>query len=1224
MNIKDINKLMANGKYDIALSEYIKLSENAPDFLKKILILNIEICKQRLKKTRLEKKIAVVIHVFYIDIFEYILEKLKDIKIDFIITTNKDKIDAVNKIAIKHQIACKILEIDNGGYDIYPFLRSINYILDEKYDYVCKLHTKKGLANLENIFSDEYRHTWLDMLMDPILKNQNRVEEICNYLSDNSDVAMVGSADFYKSAKWLAYNNEIYISKILHSLKRNLDPARDFGFFAGSIFWIRVDDLKSLLPLLDSTLLNDHLKLENKTGEFSSFWHAFERIFGVIGSLSGKENAIIYSGDINSENISIIKASHSRIPNGSPYGVGGNIDAFINFKKNSKKIRDSGEFNFDFYKKNYKLNHLNDDEILHHYLRYGSYERCNPNINFSTSYYWEENRDVSIARQNAFVHYLLHGRKSERVYFPAEENFSEIKNILKSDGRFDAEFYLKNNPDVKKSGMDPLDHYIRYGYLEKRQPCNEKYFDQIWYIQEYLQSWRTPVNPLLQNIKSSKKRRVLNRPDASSIKISDGVILENQIKRVCLFAGYDKDGIIDDYVIDLVKELSIYADVYYLADSEIAENELSKIRPYTINCWAFRHGEYDFGSYMRLCRYLVGWEKIRSYDELLLVNDSGYLIDSLSNVFRKMEKQKCDWWGLQATKGISATKDNFSNKYKEKISLSEVLEKKIFDYENDDVYDFLIGSYFLAFRKPLLEKGGELEKIINSVKKEKNKKNIILSYEIGITRRLIQKGFRPSTFIDYLHTFHPIYTKNHFELIADGFPLLKRFFLTENHYHVPKLRLWKNWLKEIKPNVDLGTIEKNLLRVADASKLYVSLNHPDDGSEWPQPLIGNEDLQKLDSVSKVDSNCWVFPVCAYTHNLSGNDRMVFEGIKNNPEIKKIILYRSKNIDFDGVNVESYPLMSVEGQKSLINSGYIFIKHSTSENIKFPIDFKKHKVVNLWHGIPLKRIGYASLDLKNKLDVIYKRHSECYSVICSSKIDKIAMASAFYPLSYHDVWLTGLPRNDVILMKEPELPKVYMDQLSSLKLLLNGRKLVLYAPTFRNAQHSSYYKFSKEEVLALYKILHRNNAVLGIREHMADKAQSYSSALIAPDAPVVNLGGDFYPDIEVIYRITNLLITDYSSCFIDFMLTGRPVISFAFDLKEYRDSERGFFYDIEYVFPGPIHQNFSDVLETIEKSLKEGENHDPEIYQHKRNMFFEKIDAENTKRLIAHVFDDMKA
>ena len=75
-----------------------------------------------------------------------------------------------------------------------------------------------------------------------------------------------------------------------------------------------------------------------------------------------------------------------------------------------------------------------------------------------------------------------------------------------------------------------------------------------------------------------------------------------------------------------LRDLSRFADVYYLADCPLEPGELDKLEPYTKGRWALRHGRYDFGSYSMLAKDLVGWDVIEQYDELVLANDSCYLV----------------------------------------------------------------------------------------------------------------------------------------------------------------------------------------------------------------------------------------------------------------------------------------------------------------------------------------------------------------------------------------------------------------------------------------------------------------------------------------------------------------------------------------------------------------------------------------------------------------------
>ena len=107
--------------------------------------------------------------------------------------------------------------------------------------------------------------------------------------------------------------------------------------------------------------------------------------------------------------------------------------------------------------------------------------------------------------------------------------------------------------------------------------------------------------------------------------------------------------IVDDTVVAYLRDLSRFADIYYLADCPLEPGELDKLAPYTKGRWAIRHGRYDFGSYSMLAKELVGWDVIEPYDELVLANDSCYLVQPFDRVFARMDAETADWWGLQAT-----------------------------------------------------------------------------------------------------------------------------------------------------------------------------------------------------------------------------------------------------------------------------------------------------------------------------------------------------------------------------------------------------------------------------------------------------------------------------------------------------------------------------------------------------------------------------------------------
>lgn len=170
-------------------------------------------------------------------------------------------------------------------------------------------------------------------------------------------------------------------------------------------------------------------------------------------------------------------------------------------------------------------------------------------------------------------------------------------------------------------------------------------------------------------------------------------------KRICLFAGYNAAGKVDDCVFCYLRELQKFADICYFADGELPPADKEKLKEYTLAAYGARHGKYDFGSWAELMR-LLGEEKLAEYDELILANDSCFGgFASFQPMFAEMEKRGLEAWGACGNHFI--------------MSFFVVVGRQVFTTE--------------AFRH-----------LFANIKKEKNKSLIIKKYERGLDD-LLQK-----------------------------------------------------------------------------------------------------------------------------------------------------------------------------------------------------------------------------------------------------------------------------------------------------------------------------------------------------------------------------------------------------------------------------------------------------------------------------------------------------
>lgn len=225
------------------------------------------------------------------------------------------------------------------------------------------------------------------------------------------------------------------------------------------------------------------------------------------------------------------------------------------------------------------------------------------------------------------------------------------------------------------------------------------------------------------------------------------------------------------------------------------------------------------------------------------------------------------------------------------------------------------------------------------------------------------------------------------------------------------------------------------------------------------------------------------------------------------------------------------------------------------------------VVQTWHGDRgFKKILYdasASVNKKRTLDKIYDNK---YTDICVAGSD---FGERVYRKSFHyygKVIKCGMPRNDKLMMPQQNLSHEIKRRLN----IKDDTKVLLYAPTFRG--HSPQEQESQFDICHALDVLEQNTEkwVCIIRSHIHAKRLITSSR---NDDRILDLST--YYDIADLLLVTDILITDYSSCSGDFVLCDKPIICLVNDLEEYKTSSRDLVDDIF---------NFGFVLSHNEKEL----------------------------------------
>ena len=238
-----------------------------------------------------------------------------------------------------------------------------------------------------------------------------------------------------------------------------------------------------------------------------------------------------------------------------------------------------------------------------------------------------------------------------------------------------------------------------------------------------------------------------------------------------------------------------------------------------------------------------------------------------------------------------------------------------------------------------------------------------------------------------------------------------------------------------------------------------------------------------------------------------------------------------------------------------------------------------KVIQLWHGKGMKKTGHDSpYSLKNRSRWLAPNlFTKFHKLIASSDYTAGLMASTFNVAS-EKILVTGLPRNDVL---HYQVAGAEIDSHPSFKKQLErghstgASKIIIYAPTFRPDGSNPLKKFEFEK---MEKFLQENNYYLIISLHPKFAKLSVLETDNYKRISAIEAGYDIYLFLKEI----DVLVTDYSSLYVDFLQLNRPIVFYTYDLEKYK-KEMGLHADFKSLTPGPHPKSFDELLEALASS-----------------------------------------
>lgn len=239
------------------------------------------------------------------------------------------------------------------------------------------------------------------------------------------------------------------------------------------------------------------------------------------------------------------------------------------------------------------------------------------------------------------------------------------------------------------------------------------------------------------------------------------------------------------------------------------------------------------------------------------------------------------------------------------------------------------------------------------------------------------------------------------------------------------------------------------------------------------------------------------------------------------------------------------------------------------------NFKKEvKCTQIWHSVgAIKQFGAEDPTNINRTPAALRRFEKVYHRFHQFAVGSDFMAAIFKKafLADHAIFLkTGVPRTDFFFNEERH--HQIKTSLYQQNALLEKKKVILYAPTFRRYEDDA--SKIKLDIEKMYTTL-KDEYVLLIKLHPAIK----STLDLNSKYPDFVFDYRHYPDINELLIITDVLITDYSSIPMEFVLFKRKMIFYAYDLEVYKN-DNGLWEAYESSVPGPIALNTNEVIDAV--------------------------------------------
>lgn len=333
-----------------------------------------------------------------------------------------------------------------------------------------------------------------------------------------------------------------------------------------------------------------------------------------------------------------------------------------------------------------------------------------------------------------------------------------------------------------------------------------------------------------------------------------------------------------------------------------------------------------------------------------------------------------------------------------------------------------------------------------------------------------------------------------------------------------------------------------------------------------------------------NSNIWIFGAWN-GFKYSDNSKALFNYcIQHHPEIDSYWITKDLKI-YEKLRKLEMPVLMANsrlGKKIMLQAGVAII--SSGLNDFNPLYLNGIKQIWLWHGMPLKKIGFDEKHNENKFIFLKKILKLLNPYLKWNPEFTISNSSFFIPYLRTAF---GLPESKILNIGSPRCDMMFKKDIkhyiNDIKEKNPNSKVLFYMPTFRTASYDSSKKFNpfdgfNFDIKLFNDCLERNNLYFLYKPHFFDSDQN----IIKQTERFRLIDDNSYEDLYSFLSEVDILITDYSSVYFDFISLNKPVILTPFDLEDYKKYSRGHYFDYNSKMEGIKANNWDEFISILDK------------------------------------------